>query len=77
MTTPLSYEYERDDYYCYPNSSVLKNKLGIKDDKVLVEAERKLTTLKLAELEHNPMPDELNFEYLRKIHRFLFSDIYE
>ena len=77
MTTPLSYEYERDDYYCYPNSSVLKNKLGILDEKTLVEAERKLTTLKLAELGHNPIPGELNFDYLRKIHRFLFSDIYE
>ena len=77
MSVPLSYEYERDDYYCYPNSSVLKNKLGIMDNKVLMEAERKITALKLAELEHNPISDELNFDYLRKIHRFLFGDIYE
>ena len=77
MDAPLSYEYERDDYYCYPDSSVLKNKLGIKDDKTLMEAERKITTIKLAELEHNPIPGELNFDYLRKIHRFLFDDIYE
>lgn len=77
MDVPLSYEYERDDYYCYPNSSVLKNKLGVKDDEVLMEAERKITTLKLAELEHNPISGELNFDYLRKIHRFLFGDIYE
>ena len=45
MVSPLSYEYERDDYYCYPNSSVLKNKLDILEDEVLTEAERKLTTL--------------------------------
>lgn len=77
MGAPLSYEYERDDYYCYPNSSVLKNKLGIMNDKLLTEAERKITALKLAELEHNPISGELNFDYLRKIHRFLFGDIYE
>lgn len=77
MGAPLSYEYERDDYYCYSNSSVLKNKLGIMNDKLLTEAERKITALKLAELEHNPISGELNFDYLRKIHRFLFGDIYE
>ena len=77
MTEIVSYEYERDDYYCYPGSTVLKNKLGIDDDKKLVEAEREITTYKLIELEHNPIPGELNFEYLRKIHRYLFGDIYE
>ena len=77
MSVPLSYEYERDDYYCYPDSLVLKNKLGIKDEALLNEAERKITALKLGELECNPIQGELDFEYLRKIHRFLFSDIYE
>ncbi|MBF1059164.1 MAG: hypothetical protein HXL24_06455 [Peptostreptococcus sp.] len=37
-SAPLSYEYERDDYYCYPDSSVLKNKLNIDDEKALNEA---------------------------------------
>lgn len=77
MVAPLSYEYERDDYYCYPDSNVLKNKLGIRDEKTLAEAERELTALKLAEFEKNPSPDELNFEYLRNIHRHLFGEIYE
>ena len=26
-SSPLAYEYERDDYYCYPGSLVLKNEL--------------------------------------------------
>ena len=77
METPLSYEYERDDYYCYPDSSVMKNKLGIRDEKALIEAERKLTFIKTAELEHNPLPGGLDFDYLRRIHRFLFGEIYE
>ncbi len=29
MSSNLSYEYERDDYYCYPGSAVLKNKLNL------------------------------------------------
>lgn len=45
MLAPLSYEYERDDYYCWPGSSVLKNKLNIKDEDLLNEAERKVTSL--------------------------------
>ncbi len=77
MVAPLSYEYERDDYYCYYNSPVLKNKFGIKDERTLEVAERKLTTLRLAELEKSPLRGELDFEYLREIHRRLFGEIYE
>lgn len=40
--TPLSYEYERDDFYCFSNSKVLRNKLGIRDEKILDAAEEKL-----------------------------------
>lgn len=46
MFVPLSYEYERDDYYCWADSSVLKNKLNIEDEALLNEAERKITSLR-------------------------------
>ena len=74
---PLSYEYERDDFYCYPNSKVLRNKLNIQDEKTLDAAEREISGLKTAEFILNPFPDQLNFTYLRKLHKFLFSDIYD
>ena len=77
MEVPLSYEYERDDYYCYPDSTVLKNKLNITDENTLVEKERRYTTLRSAELAAHPLKGELNTEYLRNIHRFLFGEIYE
>lgn len=54
-SSPLSYEYERDDYYCYPDSSALKNELGIKDEKELAEAEREITSLRIAKLDSEPM----------------------
>jgi len=33
------------DPYCYPNTKVLINKFGIKDEKILQEAEREITTV--------------------------------
>ncbi len=38
-----------DTIYCYPNSNVLVNKLGIKDKDKLSVIERKLTMLRLLE----------------------------
>lgn len=77
MVVPLSYEYERDDYYCYEDSPVLKNKFGIKDEKLLDEAERKFTSFKTAKLIEDPIKGELNFEYIKKIHKYLFDEIYD
>lgn len=77
MPSPLSYEYERDDYYCYPDSSVLKNELGIKNEKELARAEREITSLKIAKLDSEPLDGELNFDYVKRIHKYLFKGIYE
>ena len=74
---PLSYEYERDDFYCYPNSKVLKNKLDIQDEKTLDVAEREITGLKAVEFVSNPFSGELNFSYIKKLHKFLFGNIYD
>ena len=49
-SSPLSYE-----YYCYPDSSALKNELGIKDEKESAEAEREITSLRIAKLDSEPM----------------------
>lgn len=76
-SVPLSYEYERDDYYCYPDSSVLKNELGIKDEKELNAAEREITSLKIAKLNDEPLEGDLVFDYVKRIHKYLFDGIYE
>lgn len=75
--TTLSYEYERDDYYCYPGSKVLRNKLNIQDEKTLDTAEREITGLKAVEFISNPFPDELDFSYIKRLHQLLFNDIYD
>ena len=43
-----SYEYEWDKEYCYPDSGVLINKLGIKNHDELVTAERKDYSLSIS-----------------------------
>lgn len=77
MSNPLSYEYERDDYYCLEDSPVLRNKFGISDEKELNEAERKFTSLKIAKFLESPLDGELNFDYIKKIHKYLFDEIYD
>ena len=77
MSSNFSYEYERDDYYCYPWSVVLKNKLNLLSEIELNVAEREITGLKSLEFLSNPFSDKLDFNYIKKLHRHLFSDIYE
>lgn len=74
-----SYSYERDDFYCYPNSSVLKNKLGIISSESFKGLERSISALKIAQIDQGGFDFELTFDaaHLRAIHRFIFSDIFE
>ena len=74
--TDYSYDYEWDERYCYPHSFVLKNKLGIKDSKALSVAERELTSLRLTAAMVKPIKGSFDFDHLRRIHRFIFGDIY-
>ena len=63
--------------YTYKNTNVLKNKLGIKNEKKLKNADTNIVTKKLQEikLENNKKtPDEKHFKF---IHKFLFEELYE
>ena len=46
------------------------------DEKALSEAEREITAIKTLELIDRPLKGELDFNYIKRIHRHLFSDIY-
>ena len=70
------YEYEWDREYCYPDSNVLINKLGIKDHDELVTAEREITSLKIAMAKADKIDGDFDFEHLKNIHKFIFEDIY-
>lgn len=77
MQDQYYYEYEQDNYYCYQGTYVLKNKMGITDANELKVAEREITAIRTAQLMQNHIEASFDFELLKKIHAFLFGDIYE
>lgn len=62
--------------YCYPDSNVLKNKLNIRDNKLLKTAEEEITLIKQMELLKNPIKGNFSKAQLMNIHKFIFEDIY-
>lgn len=66
----------RNSIYCYPGSDVLINKLNIKDNQLLSEAERKIVLTKSYELRKNSQIGNFDLDHFLKIHEFLFEDIY-
>lgn len=63
------------DPYCYPGTTVLRNRLGLLDEKALNEAERALSEIAASEIEFAPPPYDLSA--LQRIHRQLFGDLYD
>ena len=66
----------RNSIYCYPGSDVLINKLNIKDNQLLSEAERKIVLTKSYELRKNSKIGDFDLNHFLEIHKFLFEDIY-
>ena len=62
--------------YCYPDTDVLKNKLGIKDVDLLKEAETELTQLRLYKLQREPIEGRFTATHFQKIHKYIFQDVY-
>jgi cell filamentation protein len=62
------------DPYCYPGTSVLKNRLDLRDQALLDEFEALIT----AQRSEEPLPPgRLNSAHYRAIHRHLFQDVFE
>ena len=76
MENEYQYDYEWDSKYCYPNSFILINKLGIKEKGQLNEAERKISALRIYDLKKLPVKGSFDLKHLQVIHRFIFRDIY-
>ncbi len=77
MEKNYNYEFEYDIRYCYPSSNVLKNKLNIIDAELLEEAERRITSLRTTEAMKKGIRGKFDFNHLKRIHKFLFGDIYD
>lgn len=64
-----------DSLYCYAGTSILKNKLNIRDEHILEQAELELSGLSSSLIDYAEPP--YNLQYLQAIHTQLFGDLYE
>ncbi|WP_217987715.1 hypothetical protein [Halomonas salipaludis] len=59
--------------YCYPQSTTLRNHLGIINEDELISVERELTLLATDAIQFSPPPYDL--AYLQSLHHQLFGDL--
>jgi len=62
--------------YCYPDSSVLKNKLDVRDPVLLRKVEADLSSARQAEIFRTPVVGRFTATHLCNIHRKLLGDVY-
>lgn len=62
--------------YCYPNTDVLINKFNIRDQEKLSSRETLVTGKRLLELQNKPVKGDFDLQHLKRIHKYIFQDIY-
>jgi cell filamentation protein len=65
------------DPYLYEDVPVLINKLGIKDQKLLDNAEADYVVYRLKDLALNPLSGDYHTSHLLRMHEYIFQDIFE
>lgn len=73
--TAYSMEHTQDN--CYPNTTVLVNKLGITEQSKLSFAEQRIVTGMYTQAETTVKFENVDFEFYKLLHKHLFEDIYE
>lgn len=66
-----------DRGYCYPGLWTLRNNFNLFDHRELHEVERLATAQRLLELRIKPIKGNFDLEHLKKIHHYIFQDVYE
>ena len=62
---------------CYENSNVLINKFDIRDEKELEMMERNLTSYLMAQATIEIPFEDVNFEFYKNLHKYVFGEIYD
>ena len=70
------YKIDGCQWNCYPDTTVLINKLDIRDQKKLNDIEKQITLLRAIQAEQEMKFVNVDFEFYRSIHKFLFDDLY-
>lgn len=65
------------DKYVYPGTNILINKFNCHDEKELRRIEALSTGGNLAWLQLHPIEGSFDFEHLKRIHHFIFQDLYD
>ena len=65
------------DIYLYEDGQVLINKLGIRNQQELDDAEADYVTYRLKNLALHPLKGSYNYEHFLQMHYYIFQDIYE
>lgn len=65
------------DPYLYDDVAVLRNKLGIKSQSLLDEAEADYVVYRLKDLAINPLSGDYHTDHFLKFHYTIFQDIFE
>ena len=71
------YSMEGSQKDCYPNTTVLINKLGIQDQSELNSVERQFVLLKSSQAEQETIFKNIDFNIYKELHKQLFGDLYE
>ena len=73
----MAYSIDSTTDRCYEGTTCLINKLDIRDEQKLSEAEAAIVFGKLTMLKQNPVQGAFDFEHYKQMHHFLFCDIYD
>lgn len=81
MSDQYDYEYDSlNDPYVYPGTTVLRNKLGIRQQDILSDLERQITETKILMLGRGDLAipkGNFDLRHLQAVHKYLFGEIYD
>ena len=77
LKSDMAYSIDAITDGCYPGTTCLVNKLGIQDESVLAETEAAVVLGKASLLDQKPIQGNFDFEHYKRIHHFLFCDLYD
>ena len=73
----MPYSIDASSDHCYPGTSCLIDRFDIRDAQKLDELEASIVYGKLALLQRAPIPGSFDFAHYKRIHQFLFCDLYD
>lgn len=73
----MAYSINSTTDHCYPGTTCLINKLDIRDEKALADVEASVVYGKISLLEQQPIQGNFDFGHYKRIHQFLFCDLYD